>query len=55
MESGVLNLNKPEGMSSARAVSFVRRATGLACGHMGTLDPLASGVLPVAVGTRRGS
>ena len=50
MESGVLNLNKPEGMSSARAVSFVRRATGLACGHMGTLDPLASGVLPVAVG-----
>ena len=50
MESGILNLNKPEGMSSARAVSFVKRATGLACGHMGTLDPLASGVLPVAVG-----
>ena len=50
MESGIINLNKPEGVSSARAVSLIKRLSGLPCGHMGTLDPLASGVLPVAVG-----
>ena len=48
--SGFINLNKPTGLSSAAAVSKVKRATGMPCGHMGTLDPLASGVLPVAVG-----
>ena len=37
-------------MSSAAAVSKVKRAVGLPCGHMGTLDPMASGVLPVAFG-----
>lgn len=50
MESGIINVNKPEGVSSARIVSVVKRVSGLPCGHMGTLDPLASGVLPVAVG-----
>ena len=50
MESGIININKPEGVSSARVVSQVKCVTGLPCGHMGTLDPLASGVLPVAVG-----
>lgn len=48
--SGFISLNKPSGMSSAAAVSRVKRATGMACGHMGTLDPMAEGVLPVAVG-----
>lgn len=48
--SGFICLNKPAGMSSAAAVSKVKRATGMACGHMGTLDPMAEGVLPVAVG-----
>ena len=48
--SGFININKPSGMSSARAVAVVKRAAGVPCGHMGTLDPLASGVLPVAVG-----
>lgn len=48
--SGFICLNKPAGMSSAAAVSKVKRATGIACGHMGTLDPMAEGVLPVAVG-----
>ncbi len=48
--SGFININKPTGMSSAAAVSKVKRATGMPCGHMGTLDPMASGVLPVAVG-----
>ena len=50
MTSGFINLNKPSGISSAAAVSKIKRLTGLACGHMGTLDPLASGVLPVAFG-----
>ncbi len=48
--SGFINLNKPSGISSAAAVSKVRRAAGVPCGHMGTLDPMASGVLPVALG-----
>ena len=48
--SGFINVNKPEGLSSAAVVSKIKRLTGLACGHMGTLDPMASGVLPVAVG-----
>ncbi len=48
--SGFININKPSGISSAAAVSIVKRVTGMPCGHMGTLDPLASGVLPVAYG-----
>lgn len=53
--TGFLNLDKPEGVSSAYLVNgvkrLVRQAFGkLPCGHMGTLDPLASGVLPIAVG-----
>lgn len=50
MNSGFINVNKPAGLSSAAAVSKVKRVCGLSCGHMGTLDPLACGVLPVAVG-----
>ena len=49
--SGWIVLDKPLGMSSAQAVAAVRRATGAAkAGHGGTLDPLATGVLPVALG-----
>lgn len=47
---GFINLIKPEGMSSAYAVGAVKKALNIACGHMGTLDPMASGVLPVGVG-----
>ncbi len=48
---GWIALDKPEGMSSAHAVARVRRITGAAkAGHGGTLDPLATGVLPVALG-----
>src|SRR5882724_7486996 len=48
---GWLVIDKPVGMTSMRVVSLVRRATGAAkAGHAGTLDPLASGVLPVALG-----
>ena len=48
---GWIALDKPKGMSSAQAVTRVRGITGAAkAGHGGTLDPLASGVLPVALG-----
>ena len=48
--TGFVNVFKPEGMSSARAVARIKYLTGTPCGHMGTLDPLAEGVLPVGVG-----
>ena len=48
---GWIVLNKPVGASSAKAVAVVRRYLGGAkTGHAGTLDPLACGVLPIAVG-----
>lgn len=48
---GWLNLNKPLHMTSARAVAIAKRVTGAAkVGHAGTLDPLATGVLPLAFG-----
>ena len=48
---GWIVLDKPKGMSSAHAVARVRRIAGAAkAGHGGTLDPLATGVLPVALG-----
>ena len=46
---GFINLIKPEGMSSAYAVSQVKKKFNITCGHMGTLDPMASGVLPVGI------
>jgi tRNA pseudouridine55 synthase len=46
---GFINLIKPEGMSSAYAVGSVKRKLNANCGHMGTLDPMASGVLPVGL------
>src|SRR5512139_3586751 len=49
--SGWLILDKPQGMTSTQAVTKVRRATDAAkAGHGGTLDPLATGVLPIALG-----
>jgi tRNA pseudouridine55 synthase len=49
--SGVLNLDKPIGMTSRDAVDLVARPLrGNKVGHAGTLDPLASGVLVVCVG-----
>ena len=48
---GWVNLDKPRGISSAKALAIVRRAFDAAkAGHGGTLDPLASGVLPIALG-----
>ena len=54
--SGWIILDKPVGLGSTKAVSAVKRALRDAgepktkVGHGGTLDPLASGVLPIAVG-----
>jgi tRNA pseudouridine55 synthase len=49
--SGILVLDKPLGVTSMTAVAMVRRkACGVRTGHAGTLDPLASGVLVVALG-----
>jgi tRNA pseudouridine55 synthase len=48
---GWIVLDKPLGMSSSRAVGAVRRILDAAkAGHGGTLDPLATGVLPIALG-----
>lgn len=48
---GIINLNKPTGKTSHDMVSFVRRTLGIRrVGHAGTLDPEASGVLPILVG-----
>lgn len=54
---GFVNLFKPAGPTSARAVARVRRLYStyysdaqLAAGHLGTLDPQAAGVLPIAIG-----
>ena len=48
---GWINLDKPTGISSAKAVAIVRRVfDAKKAGHGGTLDPLASGVLPIALG-----
>ena len=47
---GWLVLDKPSGMTSNRVVERVRRAAGAKAGHAGTLDPLATGVLPIALG-----
>ena len=48
---GWLNLDKPLGLSSSQAVSRVQRAfDAKKAGHGGTLDPLATGILPIALG-----
>ena len=49
--NGWLVIDKPAGISSAKAVAVIRAALRpQRIGHGGTLDPLASGVLPVALG-----
>jgi len=49
--NGLLNVNKPAGCTSFSIVASVRRLSGeRRVGHAGTLDPAASGVLPVCLG-----
>ena len=48
---GVLNLNKPQGMTSRQALDRIRKLWGVKkAGHGGTLDPDATGVLPICLG-----
>ena len=48
---GMILLDKPEGMTSFSAVSAVKRIFGeKRVGHTGTLDPMATGVLPILLG-----
>jgi tRNA pseudouridine55 synthase len=50
--NGILNLNKPIGITSFGAVARIRRFTGeKRTGHAGTLDPFATGVLPICLGS----
>ena len=49
--NGIIVIDKPKGLSSFDIVRQVRRLYKTRrVGHAGTLDPLATGVLPVAVG-----
>src|ERR1700750_675138 len=49
--NGLLIVDKPAGITSHDVVSIVRRATGeQSIGHLGTLDPMATGVLPLLLG-----
>ena len=48
--NGWLVVDKPQGLTSNRVVELVRRLTRTKVGHAGTLDPLATGVLPLALG-----
>ena len=48
---GLILLNKPKGITSYGVVSAIKRLTGeKRVGHTGTLDPMATGVLPVLIG-----
>lgn len=51
MEGGIILLDKPKGMTSFECDKKVRKSTGIKkIGHSGTLDPFATGLLPIFVG-----
>jgi tRNA pseudouridine55 synthase len=51
MIDGWINLNKPKGFSSAYCLNIIKsKFKKIKIGHAGTLDPLAEGVLPIALG-----
>ena len=51
IRDGILNINKPQNMTSHDVVAIARRALGIKkIGHTGTLDPMATGVLPICIG-----
>ena len=50
--NGIIVIDKPKGRTSHDMVSFMRRMTHIRrIGHTGTLDPMATGVLPVCIGS----
>lgn len=51
IESGIINVLKPAGISSNAVLTKVKKALNIKkVGHLGTLDPLGTGVLPVCIG-----
>lgn len=51
MKDGIINIYKPAGMTSHDVIYKLRKILGIKkLGHTGTLDPLATGVLPVCIG-----
>src|SRR5262249_54863870 len=48
--NGILLTEKPEGLTSADVVRRVKRRIGGKIGHLGTLDPFATGLLPLCCG-----
>jgi tRNA pseudouridine55 synthase len=48
--NGILLIDKPDGITSAEAVRRVKRRVGVKVGHLGTLDPFATGLLPLCLG-----
>jgi tRNA pseudouridine55 synthase len=50
MPTGILLLDKPRGLTSNGALQRIRRAYGAdSAGHVGTLDPMATGMLPICL------
>ena len=47
---GIIVINKPKGCTSHDVVSKIRKIVKEKVGHTGTLDPLATGVLPLLIG-----
>lgn len=51
IKNGILNINKPQGITSHDVVDVIRKLfPKTKVGHTGTLDPLATGVLPICIG-----
>ena len=50
MKDGIILLDKPSGITSFTAVAMMKRRLSVKCGHSGTLDPLATGLLPIMCG-----
>lgn len=51
IDSGCINIYKPQNMTSHDVVAIMRRTLGIKrIGHTGTLDPMATGVLPICIG-----
>lgn len=51
IKNGILNIDKPQGITSHDVVDVIRKLfPNVKVGHTGTLDPLATGVLPICIG-----
>src|SRR5574344_797025 len=51
IKNGIINIDKPQGITSHDVVDIIRKIfPNTKVGHTGTLDPLATGVLPICIG-----